>query len=179
MQQAAISRRTRDSKSPGIFRMTKTAKATSNARATTRKQIDDMLKQRQHMLVLLWELTKLDLAHVDDPTKETLDEFLSVLVDYIAAGHFGLYQRLVEGNERRASVLETAHETYPRIAAATEIAVAFSERYDNADQKTLNKDLATDLSALAEQLTSRIELEDLLIAAMVGEDAKRHPTSVS
>ena len=159
--------------------MTKTTHAQSNARAATRKQIEDLLKQRQRTLVLLWELTKLDLRHVAETTQETLDEFLSILVDYIAAGHFGLYQRLVEGNERRGRVLEAAHETYPRIAASTEVAVAFSERYDNADQKTLDADLARDLSNLAEQLTMRIDLEDQLIAAMLGEDAKRHPSTVS
>jgi regulator of sigma D len=178
MQQSSLSRRSRDNK-PGFIRMTKTVKTSSNNRAATQKHIDDVLKQRQRMLVLLWELTKLDLKHVEDATKETLDDFLTILVDYIAAGHFGLYQRLAEGNERRARVLETAHETYPRIAGTTEMAVAFSERYDHADQKLLNADLARDLSKLAEAVSTRIELEDQLIAAMLGEDAKRHPTAVS
>ena len=40
----------------------------------------------------------------DKPVKDLLGEFNSVLVDYIAAGHFSLYQRIVEGNERRQAV---------------------------------------------------------------------------
>jgi len=151
--------------------MTKPVKS-ADARTTTRKLIDDMLKQRQQMLVLLWELTKLDLRHVDDTAKDMVDEFLTILVDYIAAGHFGLYQRIVEGNERRTRVVETAKLIYPRIAATTESAVNFSDRFESADEKSLNQHLATDLSRLAEQLTTRIELEDELIAAMLGAPAR-------
>ena len=69
----------------------------AQARAQTRKLIEDMLKERQQMLVLLWELSKLDLHTVDQPVLEMLDEFEDLLVDYIAAGHFGLYQRIAEG----------------------------------------------------------------------------------
>jgi regulator of sigma D len=80
----------------------------ANTRPRSRKLIEDMLKERQQMLVLLWELTKLDFATVDSAVLETLEDFQEILVDYIAAGHFGLYQRIVEGNERRQAVLETA-----------------------------------------------------------------------
>lgn len=124
------------------------------------------------MLVLLWEMTKTDLRNVDEASKEMLDEFSTILVDYIAAGHFGLYQRLIEGNERRGAVLETAREIFPRIAKTTEIAVSFSERFEHADEKTLNAQLATELSSLAEEVTVRIELEDQLIVAMLGSEPK-------
>ena len=46
------------------------------------------------MLVLLWKLSKLDFAKVDQNIRETLEEFQELLVDYIATGHFGLYQRI-------------------------------------------------------------------------------------
>jgi regulator of sigma D len=173
MPNGTASRRAVTVRRPGIFCMNKTAKTHPDARTTTRKLIDDMLKQRQQMLVLLWELTKLDLQRVDDTAKEMVDEFLTILVDYIAAGHFGLYQRINEGNERRSRVVETAKEIYTRIAATTESAVNFSERFENADEKALNSHLAQDLSNLAEQLTTRIELEDQLIEAMLGGEDKR------
>ena len=70
----------------GTFRMTKAAKTARDPRATTRKHIDDLLKQRQRMLVLLWELTKVDLNHVDETIQDMVDEFLTILVDYIAVG---------------------------------------------------------------------------------------------
>lgn len=140
-----------------------------NPRPRSRKLIEDMLAERQQMLVLLWELSKLDTTTTDTAMREALDEFHEILVDYIAAGHFGLYQRISEGNERRKPVLDTAREIYPRIAKTTDIAVEFSEKYDGADAKAIRTSLTTDLSTLAEEITTRIELEDQLILAMLGE----------
>jgi regulator of sigma D len=119
---------------------------------------------------LLWELSKLDLGKTDESTRQTLEDFQEILVDYIAAAHFGLYQRIAEGNERRHAVLDIAREIYPRIARSTDIAVEFTEKYDSPDADTVTTKLAGDLSLLAEELTSRIELEDRLILAMVGGD---------
>lgn len=150
--------------------MTKVSKNTPQPRATTRKLIEDMLQQRRKMLVLLWELSKLDFKQIDDTVRETVDEFLSILVDYIAAGHFGLYQRIADGSERRGPVVTRAKELYPRIERTTEAAVAFSERYEKADEKVRGARLAADLSALGEEVTTRIELEDKLIDAMLGSD---------
>lgn len=129
-----------------------------------------MLTQRTRMLKLLWQLSTQDLAHDDETLRETLDDFLTVLVDYIAAGHFSLYERIVEGHERRAQVVETARELYPRIADSTQSAVEFNERYAAADAQRLETRLAQDLSRLGERLATRIELEDQLIRAMLGPD---------
>jgi len=129
-----------------------------------------MLAERQQMLVLLWELSRLDASEPDKSMKETLEEFHEILVDYIAAGHFGLYQRISEGNERRQPVLDTAREIFPRIARTTDMAVEFSEKYDGADAKAIRSGLMGDLSVLAEEIATRIELEDQLILAMLGDD---------
>ena len=150
--------------------MSKAAKLAKHPRSGTRQIIDDMLNQRTRMLKLLWDLSKQDLKHADEAIRETLDDFLSVLVDYIAAGHFGLYERIAMGSERRTPVVETAREIYPRIADTTVAAVEFNERYGTADPKTLSTGLARDLSTLGEEVTTRIELEDRLISAMLGSD---------
>lgn len=142
----------------------------AQVRAKTRKLIEDMLQERQRMLVLLWELSKLDLHTVDQAVLEMLEEFEELLVDYIAAGHFGLYQRISEGTERRQPVLDVAREIYPRIAHSTDVAVEFSERYDAPDAATVEGHLAADLSRLGEELGTRMELEDRLITAMLGKD---------
>jgi len=159
--------------------MPKSSPPDPRVRAQTRKQIEDMLAERQQMLVLLWELAKLDFATVDQPVLEMLEEFEELLVDYIAAGHFGLYQRLGEGNERRQPVVDVAREIYPRIAHTTDIAVEFSERYDNPAAELITASLAGDLSRLGEQLATRIELEDRLILAMLGTDFSLPQTRAS
>lgn len=143
--------------------------ASTNPRPRSRKLIEDMLQQRQQMLVLLWELSKLDPTAVDQTIREILDDFLEIVVDYIAAGHFGLYQRIAEGNERRHAVIDTAREIYPRIANTTDMAVDFTEKYDKAEAQVIEGHLTNDLSALAEEITTRIELEDRLILAMLGD----------
>lgn len=130
------------------------------------------------MLVLLWELSTVDLANADLAIREKLENFLETLVDYIAAGHFGLYQRIVEGSERRRSVIDTANDIYTHIAETTDIAVDFSERYGSPENKKPGDKLAADLSALAEQVTTRIELEDQLILAMLGSDYSIPPVEV-
>ncbi|MCZ6663704.1 MAG: Rsd/AlgQ family anti-sigma factor [Gammaproteobacteria bacterium] len=144
--------------------------ASTSERPRSRKLIEDMLQQRQQMLVLLWELSKLDFAKVDQNIRETLEEFQEILVDYIATGHFGLYQRISEGTERRQSVLETAREIYPRIAKTTDVAVEFTDKYEALDAPVIEARLTTDLSTLAEEIATRIELEDRLILAMLGTE---------
>ena len=128
------------------------------------------MQERQQMLVLLWELSKMDFAKVDQAGKETLEEFQEILVDYIAAGHFGLYQRIAEGKERRKAVLDVARRTYPRIARTTDMAVEFTEKYDTLNSATIAASLTADLSKLGEEITNRIELEDQLILTMLGEE---------
>ena len=122
------------------------------------------------MLVLLWELSKLDFAKVGQNIRETLEEFQELLVDYIATGHFGLYQRISEGTERRQGVLETAREIYPRIAKTTDVAMEFADKYETLDTSVIQARLTTDLSTLAEEIATRIELEDRLILAMLGNE---------
>ena len=150
--------------------MIQLSKHDGNPRPRTKKQIDDLLQQRQRMLVLLWELSKLDLTDIDNTITDILNDFLEILVDYIACGHFGLYHRIAEGKERRYPVVQTANEVYPQISRTTDIAVEFSERYETADDGHLKSNLAKDLSKLGEEVTTRIELEDRLILAMLGSD---------
>ena len=149
--------------------MEPSSRARGHARPATRKLIDDLLRERRQMLVLLADLIKLNLYNVDVRVQEALEEFLTILVDYIAAGHFGLYQRLVEGTERRQPVMEAARESLGRITSSTDVAVRFSERYEKATPQVMNDHLATDLSGLAEQISIRVGLEDSLILAMLGE----------
>jgi len=42
------------------------------------------------------------------PDANKLRSFCQVMVDYTAMGHFEVYQRIIEGNERRRAVKEVA-----------------------------------------------------------------------
>lgn len=136
-------------------------------RSGTRALIDKMLTERQQMLVLYERVAGVVPYGEESVSDELLREFSQILVDYIASGHFGLYERIADGKERRRGVVKLAEELYPRIANTTQAAVAFNDAYEDCSGKGLNEDLAQRLSKLGEELALRIELEDKLIAEML------------
>lgn len=144
-------------------------KTTGNERRSRSAElIGNMLKERRQLLALLFQITDLDGHELKDSDREAFDEFCQVLVDYIAAGHFGLYARISEGNERRKSVSDLAVKIYPRIEQTTEAALAFNERFDPNKADAMDfSGIEEILSSLAENITTRIELEDQLISKML------------
>ena len=145
-----------------------TSETIKERRSKTTKLIDHMIDERKQLLALLLQVSDLESENILEPDQDILDEFCQVLVDYIAAGHFGLYERIIEGKERRKEVSELAVKVYPRIEEVTQAALAFNEKYD-PDNAVLNlSQLQQDLSELGEQLSTRMELEDQLINALLG-----------
>jgi regulator of sigma D len=132
-------------------------------RGQTTKLIDHMLVERNQLLSLLLQTSSIRSSAPTEADLDLLNEFCQVVVDYIAAGHFGLYERIIEKKERRKSVANLAMQVYPSIDETTQTALSFNEKYDldNADMNLSN--LTEDLSRLGEALTARIELEDRLI----------------
>lgn len=144
------------------------SKAQKERRGQAAKIIEHMLDGRKQLLSLLLQVSNHEPDHAIEPAQETLEEFCQVLVDYIAAGHFGLYERIIDGTERRKEVSDLALQVYPRIDDATQAALAFNEKYDANNTEVNLVDIEQDLSHLGEQLTTRIELEDQLINKLFG-----------
>lgn len=141
--------------------------AATERRNQTRAAIDRLLEQRQQMLVHYERVSGVQPFDHDPPSPELLERFVQLLMDYIASGHFGLYQRITEGSERRNSVIEVAERIYPKIAATMEKSLDFNDAYDKADKSAPFDTLADQLSELGEVIAHRIELEDELVAAML------------
>lgn len=99
--------------------------------------------------------------------QELLQKFCQVLVDYIAAGHFSLYERIVNGQERRQQISALAESLYAQIASTTEVALDFNDKYDCGDHCEITMSFSDDLSRLGEKLAARIEAEDKLINHLV------------
>ncbi len=136
-------------------------------RSSSNDLIQHMLKERNQLFSLLLRVSSEDSE--DGPIKSVagLEELVQVLVDYIAAGHFGLYERISEGKERRKAISDHAVEIYPRIEQTTQIALAFDEKYNPENNNKNHEHLQVDLSKLCEELTTRIELEDQLIQLLL------------
>jgi regulator of sigma D len=127
-----------------------------------------MLTERQRMLVLFERLAGVEPYADEIPNDDLLQEFSQILVDYIASGHFGLYERIAEGKERRRAIVNLADKLYPRIANTTQIAVEFNDEYEKSNGTRISDNLTNMLSKLGEELAVRIELEDQLISEMLG-----------
>ena len=140
----------------------------SERRSGTRALIDKMLSERQRMLVLFERCAGVEPYADETPNDELLQEFSQILVDYIASGHFGLYERISEGKERRRGIVELAEQLYPRIANTTQVAVEFNDIYEKSNGRAIEGDLLNMLSKLGEELAVRIDLEDQLISEMLG-----------
>ncbi len=136
-------------------------------RAQTKTAIERLLEERQEVLVCYEQVAGIQPYNDKNQSPELLEKFSQLLMDYIAAGHFGLYQRISEGNERRRKVLEVAERLYPSIAKTTEKALDFNDVYDKADKSSALEAVSDRLSDLGEVLAHRIELEDKLITAMM------------
>lgn len=131
---------------------------------------EKLVAERAEMLVLFCQVA--GLAPYEKETdnglaQQRLQEFCQVLMDYVAGGHFSLYERIIEGDERRQSLADLAEKIYPRIAKTTKIAVAFNDKYDCSDHCEITPDLDNNLSQLGEELAVRAELEDQLLNEMM------------
>lgn len=136
-------------------------------RGASHELIQHMLKERNQLLSLLLQVSSDGSKNQSVQSDANLEEFVQVLVDYIAARHFGLYERISEGKERRKTVSELAMKIYPRIEQTTQIALAFDEKYNPENKDRNFNNFPEDLSMLGEELTTRIELEDQLIQLLL------------
>lgn len=96
-----------------------------------------------------------------------LQKFCEILVDYVSAGHFEVYEQL--SNEAKAfndeRGLELADTIYPRLDVITKFALAFNDRCDKGDCSDCSV-VASEFNKLGCLLHERFELEDCLIEVL-------------
>ncbi len=124
--------------------------------------IDRWLQERQELLVRYCGLSDTPTAN-DAP--EQLQRVCQILVDYVSAGHFEIYDQLVkEGREfEDQSALDEAQKLIGNIDETTEFALDFNDKYLETDDLTT---LTADLSKLGEILAIRFEAEDRMIEVL-------------
>ena len=142
--------------------------------------IDTWLEERQQLIVSYCKLAALppfDHKRTTMPSQNAVQEFCQLLVDYLSAGHFEVYERIVDqctvnGTDSR----KLADRLYPKISVSTDLALSFNDAY--ADHLSTRNSAAFDreLSELGQALEERFELEDELIDTL---HAKHTDASVS
>jgi regulator of sigma D len=134
-------------------------------RRATQGIVAKLLTERDQVFALMCRLSGVPPF---DHDAVLVTEFCELLTDYIAAAHFGLYERLEERTERRRPVRELAAALCSDIAATTELALQFCDQYCAARAHGGYADLHADLARLGEVLARRIEMEDRVIGALAG-----------
>lgn len=128
--------------------------------------IDRWLLDRQSLLVEYCDLGALSGIEPNSPERPArLRRLCQLLVDYVSAGHFEIYDKLVrEGQEfDNQEALQEAANLFAVIDKTTGVALDFNDKYLETD------DLGTldaDLSRLGETLETRFRAEDRMIAVL-------------
>ncbi|MEX3774519.1 sigma D regulator [Pseudomonas sp. MYb118] len=125
-----------------------------------------------HLLIDRWLQERHELVRAYDDlgakpealgeNRKPLQEFCGVLVDYVSAGHFEIYEQLTGEAKAFGDTrgLELAETIYPRIDVITEKLLAFNDLCD------AGKCVAEKFKELGGLLHERFELEDCLIEVL-------------
>jgi regulator of sigma D len=147
--------------------MSNAVQAVPERRQRTYQLIAELKNERDEVWSLYCHIAGLKPFSANKSVKKKVTQFSQMLIDYISLGHFGVYERLLGGTERRSRVLDAAKQIYPELSMTTDAAVWFNDKYaDEAKMKSFDE-LAQDLSMLGEKLAKRIDLEDHLCELML------------
>ncbi len=152
-----------DSQIDKIAQIAEKISAEENRRTRQTHTINSLLQQRQQVLVTMCELAELESGNAAGIVIDNLRHFNQRLVDYTALGHFEIYERIIDGKERRGNIKVVADRVYPTISETTQLFVEFNDKYDGADDPESLIDLYRDLSTIGEAMAERIESEDMLL----------------
>ena len=125
--------------------------------------IDRWLQERQDMLVQYCAIGEAD--QNEEVRGEKLRRLCQILVDYVSAGHFEIYDQLIkEGREfDDEEALHEAGSLFTIVDGTTEKLLDFNDKYlETDDLSSLNQDL----SSLGETLEIRFSAEDRMISVL-------------
>jgi len=127
--------------------------------------IDRWLEERQQVLVQYCTLSGDADAESEAARGDRLRSLCQILVDYVSAGHFEIYDKLMsEGREfEDAQGLQEAGKLYTQVDKTTELILDFNDKYLETDDLS---SLSSDLSQLGETLETRFSAEDRMIAVL-------------
>ena len=117
------------------------------------------------MLVRYCALTENDGFDDEDSSQDQVRELCQLMMDYVSAGHFEIYEQLVrEGKEfNDTDGLAAADELYSQVEPTTDAVLDFNDKYQETDDLG---SLMQDLSTIGEMLATRFEAEDRMIEVL-------------
>ncbi len=127
------------------------------------KFLQPWLDERQR-LIELWHQAVTG-ALEDKLNHRQVEALCQVLMDYISAGHFEIYEKLLdEAKAFNDGLLSLAETLYEQINYSTEHALRFNELYAGRKNYYLRKrKLPIEIAKLGETLEERFQAEDQLV----------------
>ncbi|USE36568.1 sigma D regulator [Endozoicomonas sp. SCSIO W0465] len=127
--------------------------------------IDRWLNERQELIVLYCSINGMDQFDDDNrPVASKLKELCQILVDYASAGHFEVYEHLIqEAHEHNDGGIELAHTMLPKLEQNTSRCLKFN---DSCESISSLQKLQGAVSELGETLEERFSLEDRMIETL-------------
>lgn len=127
--------------------------------------VERWLAERKELVARYCDLATNEPFSSADLAVSRLREFCQVLVDYVSAGHFEIYDQLIEeAREFRDGGVDLARRLFPLIQTSTETALAFNDLFDQtAHQLDDLNALRQGLDTLGKELEERFVMEDQLI----------------
>ena len=147
--------------------MSAATKSQPERRLQAQHLVSELQEERDEVWALYCQIAELKPFNDDTDIELKLKNFAEIMVDYVSLGHFGIYDRLLAGTERRDRVLTSAKAMYPEFSTTTEAVVSFNDQYDDSKRQFNTSKLESDLSKLGESLATRMEIEDQLCALLL------------
>lgn len=135
--------------------------------------IDNWLHERQMLLVQYCELAGLPPFKRENgalPDKNAINAFCEILVDYVSAGHFEVYDQIVNVDTDGNIQTELKESLYPKISQTTDHALTFNDCYADSQDDDQMASFDVKLSDLGQRLEERFALEDQLIQSIHGSN---------
>jgi regulator of sigma D len=142
-------------------------KILSNEQKEIWESVEQYLKpwlQERTQLIQSWHKV-LEISLSNSNVEKEVQKLCEILMDYISAGHFEIYEKLLEESKAfNDGFLSIAEPLYELIGHSTEQAICFNEKYETGKRCRLKrKQLPFELSKLGEALEERFKAEDQLV----------------
>ena len=130
----------------------------------TNTAVDNWLAERQQLLVEYCQIAGLhaqkNQAQKAMPSVEQIESFCEVLMDYVSAGHFEIFDMLIAGDDDGENLRESL---YSNLLATTDNCLRFNDQFSNLLDDEMPATTSLAIERLGEILAERFELEDKMI----------------
>lgn len=126
------------------------------------------LQERQALIVQMMALSDEQRRAADAaPLADRVAAFCEILMDYVSAGHFEIYDELLAEAEKRDSrLLADGQSLFQRLQPTTDAVIRFNDIYEDPRDTEALAWLSHELSILGPELENRFAIEDRMLAVL-------------